>query len=322
MSQQSRLMAALLLLCALLAMVMCVALAVGAEPISLTALRSGGVDASIIRNIRLPRVVAAALIGAVLAAAGSTFQTLLRNPLADPFILGVSGGAASAAAVAAIAGFSDVSGVMMLASFSGACAAALFVFMLARSGRSVDVARLLISGLVLNAFFSAVILLVLGYAHGGDLTAALRWMTGSLAGVGWREVSWLAASSAAMLSVLIWIASDLRLIAFGEDDAKSRGVAVDRIKVVGYFAASVATGAAVAVSGVIGFVGLLVPFLTRSLWGSDFRTNLPLSAVAGAILLTAADAVARTVAAPAELPVGALLALLGVPFFVWILRRA
>jgi iron complex transport system permease protein len=147
-------------------------------------------------------------------------------------------------------------------------------------------------------------------------------MTGSLAGVGWREVTWLAAASALMLFILFWIAADLRLLAFGEDDARSRGVAVERVKIIGYFAASVATGAAVAVSGVIGFVGLLIPFLTRSMWGSDYRINLPLSAVAGAILLTAADAAARTIAAPAELPVGALLALLGVPFFVWILRRA
>lgn len=322
MTARRSLVAGIVVLSTTLAVCVLVALLMGAEPLTIADVRAGGVARSILLELRLPRVLVAALVGAILASSGSTFQNLLRNPLADPFVLGVSGGAASAAAVAAILGFSGMSGVMMFASFAGACAATLFVFLLARSGRNVDVAKLLISGLVLNAFFSAVILLVLGYAHGGDLTAALRWMTGSLSGASWSDVRWLSAACAICFATMIFLAADLRLLAFGEDDARARGVDVERVKLIAYFVASLATGAAVAVSGVIGFVGLLVPHLVRSLWGSDYRVNFPLSFLGGAALLTIADAASRRIAAPTELPIGALLALFGVPFFVWILRRA
>jgi iron complex transport system permease protein len=196
------------------------------------------------------------------------------------------------------------------------------VFTLARRQRGVDSARLLLSGLVLNSLFSALILLALSATRGGDLSAALRWMMGSLSGASWPDVLLLGVALIVTLAILIYISNDLRMLAFGEEDAKARGIDTERIKMIGFLAASLATGAAVSVSGVIGFVGLLVPHAVRLVWRRDYRVLLPLSALAGAILMTAADALSRVVLAPAELPIGALTALLGVPFFLILLRRA
>jgi iron complex transport system permease protein len=276
----------------------------------------------IVIGIRLPRVLLAALEGAALAIAGLTFQTLLRNPLADPFILGVSGGAASGAAIGIALGVARRHpAAIPLLSFAGACGATAAVFLLARRRRGVDPVRLILSGLVLNSFFSAIILVSLSLSPNSDLTVAFRWMIGNLAGASWSDVAVLAVSLAAALVVLVWFANDLRLFSFGEDDAAGRGVAVERVKLAGYATASLLTGAAVAVSGIIGFVGLLVPHLVRMAWRRDYRHLLPLSGLAGAALLVTADLFSRTIAPPLELPIGALTAFLGVPFFLLLLRR-
>lgn len=277
---------------------------------------------SIIYDIRLPRVILAGLVGATLAIAGATFQTLLRNPLADPFILGVSGGAACGAAVSTALGLARYPGIIPLVAFAGACAAVFAVFVLARRHGRVDSIRLILAGLVLNSFFSALILLSLSLSDTPDLTAALRWMMGSFFSATWRDVLVISGMFVVSLVILLFIAGDLRMFTFGEDDAKSRGVSVERIKLIAFFAASLATGAAVAVSGIIGFVGLLVPHAIRAVWRQDFRTLLPLSGVAGAALLVSADALSRTVIAPQELPISAITALLGVPFFLVMLRRS
>jgi len=277
---------------------------------------------SIIYDIRLPRVILAGLVGATLAMAGATFQTLLRNPLADPFILGVSGGAACGAAVCTAMGLGRVPGIIPLVAFAGACLAVFAVFVLARRHGRVDAIRLILAGLVLNSFFSALILLSLSLSNTPDLTAALRWMMGSFFSATWRDVLVIAGMFVVSLAILVFIAGDLRMFAFGEEDAKSRGVKVERIKLIAFLAASLATGAAVAVSGIIGFVGLLIPHAVRAVWRQDFRTLLPLSVVAGAALLVSADALSRTVIAPQELPVSAITALLGVPFFLVMLRRS
>ncbi len=276
---------------------------------------------SILLDLRLPRVLLAAVVGAALAASGLAFQTLLRNTLADPFILGVSGGAACGAAVATALGLARLPGVIPAVAFIGACGATAAVFVLSRRRDRVDPARLLLSGLVLNALFSAVILIAFSLSRSNDLTAALRWMMGSLDGANWERVILTSVLLLIALLVLAWNANDLRLLAFGEDDARSRGVDVERVKFAGFAAASIVTGAAVAVSGIIGFIGLLVPHLVRLAWKRDFRLLLPTTAIAGAILLVMADLVARTAAAPSELPVGAFTALLGVPFFLSLLRR-
>jgi iron complex transport system permease protein len=277
---------------------------------------------TILVDIRLPRVLLAAAIGATLAVAGLTFQTLLRNPLADPFILGVSGGAACGAAVSTALKLNRIPGLVPLLAFAGAIAATAAVFALARRRDHTDPTRLLLSGLVLNAFFSAVILISFALSAQSDLTAALRWMMGTLFGASWLNVLLVSSLLIAAVIVLAFVANDLRMLAFGEEDAKSRGVDVERIKLIGFGAASIITGAAVAVSGIIGFVGLLVPHLIRLIWHRDFRFLLPLTVLGGAVLVVLADLVSRVVVQSTELPIGAFTAVLGVPFFLSLLRRA
>lgn len=306
---------------AVLAAVCVIGVSTGAERLSLQAMFEDGVEQTILLQIRLPRVLTAAFVGAILAIAGSTLQTMLRNPLADPFILGVSGGAAAAAATVSLLGFASSAPLLAVAAFCGAVAATLLVTLLASRHGHLDTVRLVVSGLVLNSFFSAVILLVLSFARGSDLVVALRWMIGSVAGAGWAEVGVTATALAVSLAVLFWFSGEMRLLVFGEDDARARGVNVSRVKYAGFFAASIATGAAVAMTGIIGFVGVLVPHFVRLIWRTDYRFELPVAALAGATLLVASDAVSRVVVAPSELPVGAFLALIGVPFFIVLLRR-
>jgi iron complex transport system permease protein len=276
----------------------------------------------IVLRLRLPRVLLAAMIGATLAVAGVTFQTLLRNPLADPFILGVSGGAAAGAAIATALQWSRIPGLVPLVAFAGACGATAAVFLLARRRDHTDPTRLLLSGLVLNAFFSAIILISFSLSRQSDLTAALRWMMGSIFGATWLQVAIVAVPLVVAMMVLAFIASDLRLLAFGEEDAKARGVDVERVKLIGFGISSIITGAAVAVSGIIGFVGLLVPHLIRLIWRRDFRFLLPLCALGGATLVVGADALSRNLVRTTELPIGAFTAILGVPFFLSLLRRS
>jgi iron complex transport system permease protein len=307
----------LLLVCLVLAV------AAGSTSVPLRAALDGDPTArAILFQLRVPRALLAALIGATLAVAGLTFQTLLRNPLADPFILGVSGGAACGAAIATALGFARIPGVVPLVAFGGACAATGAVFLLARRREYTDPTRLLLSGLVLNAFFSAVILISFALSRQSDLTAALRWMMGTLFGATWSDVVLLAILLALAMLILFAMANDLRMLAFGEDDAKSRGVDVERIKLVGFLTGSIITGAAVAVSGIIGFVGLLVPHLIRMIWRRDFRFLLPLCALGGAALVVLADLISRVVLSSSELPIGAFTAVLGVPFFLSLLRRS
>ena len=307
-----------LLLVALLALTIAIGVSFGATRVSW----NDDTARTILLNIRLPRVLLAAAIGATLAVAGVTFQTLLRNALADPFILGVSGGAAAGAAIATALRLARFPGVVPIVAFLGACGATAAVFLLARRRDHTDPTRLLISGLVLNAFFSAVILISFALSREADLTAALRWMMGTVFGATWTDVILLSSMLAIALVALAFVANDLRLLAFGEEDAKARGVEIERVKLIGFGVASIITGAAVAVSGIIGFVGLLVPHLIRLIWRRDFRFLLPLCALGGAILVVGADVLSRTVVRSAELPIGAFTAILGVPFFLSLLRRS
>lgn len=314
---------ALTILVTLLVVSLVLAVAAGSTSVPLRAALDGDPTArAILFQLRVPRALLAALIGATLAVAGLTFQTLLRNPLADPFILGVSGGAACGAAIATALGFARIPGVVPLVAFGGACAATGAVFLLARRREYTDPTRLLLSGLVLNAFFSAVILISFALSRQSDLTAALRWMMGTLFGATWSDVVLLAILLALAMLILFAMANDLRMLAFGEDDAKSRGVDVERIKLAGFLTGSIITGAAVAVSGIIGFVGLLVPHLIRMIWRRDFRFLLPLCALGGAALVVLADLISRVVLTSSELPIGAFTAVLGVPFFLSLLRRS
>jgi iron complex transport system permease protein len=321
--KRGSLAAAIVALFAVLVIALFLAATTGAASVAWRDALAGDATArAILFHIRLPRALLAALVGATLGMAGITFQTLLRNPLADPFILGVSGGAACGAAIATAFGLARIPAVVPLVAFAGALLATTVVFLLARRREYTDPTRLLLSGLVLNAFFSAVILLAFAFSRESDLTAALRWMMGTLFGATWSDAALLAVVFAIAYGTLTAIGGDLRMLAFGEDDAKSRGVEVERIKLIGFGAASIATGAAVAMSGIIGFVGLLVPQLIRMVWRRDFRFLLPLCALGGATLLVLADVASRIALPSSELPIGAFTAILGVPFFLSLLRRS
>ena len=277
---------------------------------------------AIVRDLRLPRSVQAALVGAALAASGAAFQALLRNPLAEPYILGVSGGAAVGAVFAIVLGLSGTTWAIPLAAFAGALAAVALVLRIASSvGRALDTRILLLSGVVVGAFFNACILLALTSADTESFRSAIFWMMGSFSGATWAGSGVLALYLVPALAVLLALARPLNLLSIGEETAAYLGAPVERTKLLAYATASLLAAAAVAVSGVIGFVGLVIPHVIRLLWGGNYRFLIPAATLLGATFLVLADALARTVAAPSELPVGVVTAFVGVPFFVWLLRR-
>ncbi|MGH9316749.1 MAG: FecCD family ABC transporter permease [Thermoanaerobaculia bacterium] len=298
-------------------------LTVGGVRLSVVDLWSGrgeaGETARLVASLRLPRVALAALVGGCLALAGAALQALLKNPLADPFLLGTSGGAATGAALAALAGASPL--LSPGAAFAGAAASSLGVAALARRGGRLDLQRLILAGLIANAFFSAVLLAVFSVASGEAARTMLFWMMGSLSDASSGKTLSLLPYAIAGFTALLWSASRLNLFAVGEENAAALGVNVERSKRLVFLAASLLTGAAVAFAGVIGFVGLLVPHAARAAAGNDQRILLPVSALSGAALLVAADAVARSALAPAELPIGAVTAAIGAPLFAYLLLR-
>ena len=312
-------------LAALVLLATCVALgiAVGGVPLRFADLWSGGgaagESARLIANLRAPRVLLAALVGACLALSGAALQALLKNPLADPFLIGTSGGAAAGAALATLFGVSPL--LSPGAAFAGAVISSLGVAALARRGGRLDLQRLLLAGLIANAFFSAVLLGVFSLASTETARTMLFWMMGSLADASYGKPLALLPYAAVGTAALLASASRLNLFAVGEENAAALGVDTERSKAVVFLAASLVTGAAVAFAGVIGFVGLLVPHAARAIVGNDQRVLLPFSAVLGASLLVAADALSRAVAAPSELPIGAVTAAIGAPLFAWLLLR-
>ena len=278
-----------------------------------------GETARLIASLRAPRVGLAALVGACLALAGAALQALLKNPLADPFLLGTSGGAAAAAALATLAGASPF--LSPGAAFAGALASSIGVATLARRGGRLDLHRLLLAGLIANAFFSAVLLCVFTFASGEAARAMLFWMMGSLAEATPARLGALLPYFVLGGGVLLAFAGRLNLFAVGEENAAALGVDTERTKAIVFLSASLLTGAAVAFVGIVGFVGLLVPHAVRAFAGNDQRTLLPASALCGAALLVAADAISRAALAPGELPIGAVTAAVGAPVFAWILLR-
>ena len=320
---------ALALLGLLLAIALVASLSIGAADLSLrevaAALAGRGDDTAraIVRDLRLPRTALAAMTGASLALAGAVFQALLRNPLADPYVLGVSGGAAVGAVAAIVLGLAArAPWSVPAAALAGALAAILIVFRIASAvGRTFDTRVLLLAGVVAGAFFNAVILLLLTLAEAESFRSAVFWMMGSLSGASWPNVALLAAYFAPATLVLLGLARPLDLLAVGEETALHLGVRAERVKLAAYFVASLLVAASVAACGVIGFIGLIVPHALRLAWGSGHRLLFPASVLSGAAFLLVADTVARTVAAPAELPVGVITALIGVPVFVVLLAR-
>jgi iron complex transport system permease protein len=287
----------------------------------------GGADATtraIVFDLRLPRIVLATLVGGGLAVSGAAFQALLRNPLAEPYILGVSGGAAVGAVAATVFGFATLlPWAVPLAAFAGAMLAIVVVFWIAiRVGRGLDTRVLLLAGVVIGAFFNAVIFLMLTFADVESFRSAAFWMMGSLASASWPTVLLAAAYVVPLTIVLVTLSRAFNLLALGDETAHHLGVRVERAKIAAYVIASLIVAAAVATCGVIGFVGLIVPHALRMIWGSDHRLLLPGAFLAGGAFLLATDTAARSLAAPAELPVGVITALVGVPLFVVILLRS
>jgi iron complex transport system permease protein len=277
---------------------------------------------AIVQNLRMPRAVLAALVGAGLAASGATFQALLRNPLAEPYILGVSGGAAVGAVGAILLGFAAVPLAVPLAAFVGSIVAILLVLRIAVSvGSAMDTRVLLLSGVVVGAFFNACILLALTFSDTESFRSAIFWMMGSFSGATWGASMVLALYLVPALLLLLALARPLNLLSIGEETAAYLGISLERTKLLAFGTASLLAASAVAVSGVIGFVGLIVPHVIRIGWGNDYRFLIPASALLGAAFLVATDAIARTAAAPNEIPIGVVTAFLGVPFFLWLLKR-
>lgn len=293
---------------------------------ALAALTGGGsrVSRMIVLDLRLPRTLLGALVGGGLALAGATFQALLRNPLAEPYILGISGGASVGAVLVLALGLATVGSWMLpVAAFAGALLAIALVFRVASaSGRGMDVRVLLLAGVVVAAFFSACIAFILSISEARTVQSAVLWIMGSLAGADWQSVTLAAAYTLPAGLLLLALARPLNLMAIGEETASYLGADVRRVKLVAFAVASLITAAGVAVAGVIGFVGLVVPHAVRLLTGTDHRALLPLSFLAGAVFLSLADLAARLVLAPAETPVGVITAFVGVPIFLVLLRRS
>jgi iron complex transport system permease protein len=277
---------------------------------------------AVLWSIRLPRVLLGVLVGAGLATAGAALQGVFRNPLADPGLIGVSSGASLGAVAAIVLGLTVAgSATLPLVAFAGGLAATFLVYLVARFDGRTEVVTLLLTGLAVNALAGAGVGGLLFVADDQQLRGVVFWSLGSLGGATWPLV--LAALPCIALAALIlpFFAPALNLMLLGEREARHLGVPVERVRMLVIALAALATGAAVAVAGIVGFVGLIVPHLMRLAAGPDHRLLLPASALLGASLLLLADLVARTVAAPAELPLGVLTSLLGGPFFLWLLRR-
>ncbi len=279
---------------------------------------------TILFDIRLPRIVLVALTGAALSGSGAAYQGLFRNPLADPYLLGIASGAGLGAVVAmAIQWPSSVISFIAvpIAAFLGAVLTALLVYSLARVGRATPISTLILAGVAVGAFMTSLSTFLMLRAQ-GELRRAINWMLGGFALGGWSPVLAVLPEVILGLGVLIMVSRPLNVLQFGDDQARQLGLNVDRVKRVVIIAASLTTASAVAFSGIIGFVGLAVPHLIRLMWGGDYRRLVPLSIIGGAAGLLLADLLARTVMAPQELPVGVVTALIGAPFFVWLLRQA
>jgi iron complex transport system permease protein len=292
----------------------------------LRALAGSGSDEtrSIVVELRLPRVILGTLVGGGLSLAGATLQALLRNPLAEPYILGISGGASVGAVLVLALGLAvGGSWVLPLAAFAGALVAIALVFRVATAAsRGLDVRALLLAGVVVGAFFGACIAFILSISDARTVQSAMYWIMGSLAGADWREVVLAAAYTLPAAALLLAFARPLNLLAIGEDTAHSLGADVELVKRVALGVAALLTAAGVAVAGVIGFVGLVVPHAVRLIVGSDHRALLPLSFLGGGAFLTLADLVARLALAPTEIPIGVITAFVGVPLFLLLLRRS
>ena len=331
--------------CAILAVVaffvVIIALKLGAVPVSLYGLGRDVVRVAlgksselsteyrlIVFDIRLPRIVLGILVGASLSVAGVSFQALLRNPLADPYVLGVSSGAAVGAILSLIAApYLNLSPSLAafltpFGAFLGALGTIVAVYFLGRREGQINSSTLLLAGIISASFLSAVIMFLMTTLTGGNLRGIAFWLMGDLSTFPpWNLVGFLAVGILLAAGAIYTTAADLNLLLAGEQEAMHLGVDIPRVRLVVYVSASVLTGLAVSFGGAIGYVGLLVPHAMRLFFGADHRVLLPTAALGGAIAVVIADTMARTIVAPRELPVGAMTAIVGAPFFIYLLRR-
>ena len=316
---------------ALLVLVMLACSLVGPQAISWKAVASAPTDPTapnpdyeIFVRVRVPRIILAALVGAALASAGVVFQALLRNPLADPYILGISSGAGLGAMLAIISGIGwTLWGRSPVAAFAfvGALATVWLVWGIGRITGKYHVTGLLLAGVVVNAFFSAMIMFLTSIAKSQQLHATIFWLMGNMTEEDFL-VLWVGGGGiVAGIVGLFFLSPQLNVISVGYHDARSVGVPVERIEFAAFAISAFITAVAVSLSGLIGFVGLIVPHAVRIVFGPDHRQLLPLSSLVGAMFLVVADTIARTIVAPAQLPVGVITAVMGGPFFLILLIR-
>ncbi len=281
---------------------------------------SGGLS-TIVLDIRLPRIILAGLVGAALATAGATYQGLFRNPLADPYLIGVAQGAS----LGAVTGFLLPSGwlgpeMVPLLAFIGALGGTAIVYGLARVGKTLPMTTLILAGVAVGALLGSIVSYLI-ISSGEKLHGIIFWLMGSFSLSRWSEVQVVLPYVLAGIALLILYARPLNVMQLDEEQAQQLGINVERLKLILLAAATLITAAAVSFVGTIGFVGIIIPHAVRLIWGPDYRFLLPLSVLAGAIFLIAADLMARTIATPEEIPIGVITALCGAPFFLYLLRR-
>ncbi len=276
----------------------------------------------ILLHVRMPRVVLAFFVGGSLAMVGVALQALLRNPLADPFVIGISSGAALGAAIALLFGLGISVGsisALPVCAFAGALMSLMIMYRISSAQYGFSVYTLLLAGVVLNAIFSAFIMFLTSIADPNRAFGMYAWMMGTLTGPDWSTLGILVLYLGAGLVVLGMHAQSLNLLTLGEETARSLGVEVERVKKSVFLAAALLTGAAVSFSGIIGFVGLIIPHAVRLVVSADHRLLLPVAGLVGGMFLMLADTVARTALSPSEFPVGVITALVGGPIFLWLL---
>jgi len=275
----------------------------------------------IVTIIRMPRIILAGLIGMNLAIAGSALQGMLRNPMADPGIIGISSGAGLGAALAITVGAGSYYkgiGLTTISAFIGAAVVIFLVYNIAKTGNKIPVITLILAGIAVSFICSALTQLLMIFNR-DQIEMIVRWTMGSLSAANWTKVKVILPISIFGISIIMYYAKELNVISTGEETAKTLGVNTEKTKKILLIVCSLITAACVSVSGVIGFVGLVIPHIMRILTGADQRVLLPYSAIGGAIFMIICDTLARTIAAPAEIPVGIITSLFGAPFFVYLL---
>ncbi|TFZ40375.1 iron ABC transporter permease [Soehngenia longivitae] len=277
---------------------------------------------AIIWNVRLPRVILGMMVGASLSVAGVSFQGLLKNPMADPYILGVSSGAALGATIAIISKFEYVKygfSSITLAAFIGAIVAVFIVYNIGKINNKLSTNTLLLAGVAVGQFFTAIMSFLMVF-NSNDMSRIIYWTMGSLSGKGWNPVKTLSIPILLTIVVLIYYSKELNILLTGDETAKSMGVNVERTKQIILVLGTLLTSLVVSVSGIIGFVGLIIPHITRIIFGPDHRILIPSSAMVGAIFMIVTDTISRTLISPVEIPVGIITAMFGGPFFIYLLR--